>query len=114
MNKRHDLYSDRQVRQQITLDVSNAVHQLEQSKLSMEAAKIALDLGQKNLQAEQRKYELGSETLFVLLETQTELAQSEVSLIQSQVNYQLAVASMYYSTGELLGNYNVEIAGVTK
>lgn len=114
VNKRHDLYSDRQVRQQITLDVSNAVHQLEQSKLSMEAAKIALDLGQKNLQAEQRKYELGSETLFVLLETQTELAQSEVSLIQSQVNYQLAVASMYYSTGELLGNYNVEIAGVTK
>lgn len=110
VNKRHDLYSDRQTRQQITLDVANAVHQLEQSKLSMEAAKIALDLAQKNLQAEQRKYELGSETLFVLLETQTELSQVEQSLIQAQVNYQIAVASMYYSTGELLGNYNVEVA----
>lgn len=111
-NKRHDLYSDRQTRETITLDVANAVHQLEQSKLSMEAAKIALDLAQKNLQAEQRKYELGSETLFVLLETQTELAQTELSLVQAQVNYQLAVSSVYYSTGELLGNYNVEIAGV--
>ncbi len=110
VNKRRDLYSDRQIREQITLDVANAVHQLEQSKLSMEAAKIALNLAQKNLQAEQRKYELGAETLYVVLETQSELAQAEQSVIQAQVGYQLAVASVYYSTGELLGNYNVEIA----
>lgn len=110
VNKRRDLYSDRQIREQITLDVANAVHQLEQSKLSMEAAKIALNLAQKNLQAEQRKYELGAETLYVLLETQSELAQAEQSVIQAQVGYQLAVASVYYSTGELLGTYNVEIA----
>ena len=114
VNKRHDLYSDRQIRQQITLDVANAVHQLEQSKLSMEAAKIALNLAQKNLQAEQRKYELGAETIYFVLETQSELAQVEQSLIQAQVGYQLAVASVYYSTGELLGNFNIEIAGLTK
>jgi outer membrane protein len=114
VNKRHDLYFDRQVQQQITLDVANAVHQLEQSKLSMEAAKIALNLAQKNLQAEQRKYELGAETIYFVLETQSELAQVEQSLIQAQVGYQLAVASVYYSTGELLGNYNVEIAGLSK
>lgn len=110
VNKRRDLYSDRQIRQQITLDVANAVHQLEQSKLSMEAAKIALNLAQKNMQAEQRKYELGAETLYVVLQTQSELAQAEQSAIQAQVNYQLAVASVYYSTGELLGTYNIEIA----
>lgn len=77
----------------------------------MEAAKIALNLAQKNLEAEQRKYELGAETLFVVLETQSELAQVKQSLIQAQVGYQLAVASVYYATGELLGNYNVKIAG---
>ncbi|MGC1106838.1 MAG: TolC family protein [Candidatus Acidiferrales bacterium] len=114
VSKRHDLYSDRQVRQLITLDVANAVHQLEQSKLSIEAAKIALNLAQKNMQAEQRKYELGAETLFVVLETQSELAQGEQSLIQAQVDYQLAVASVYLSTGELLSNFNVEIAGLEK
>lgn len=111
ISKRRDLYSERQLNQQITLDVANAVHQLEQSKLSMEAAKIALNLAQKNMQAEQRKYELGAETLFVVLETQSELAQVEQSLIQAQVNYQLAVATVYHATGELLGNYNVKIAG---
>jgi outer membrane protein len=112
--KRRDLYTDRQLRQQIDLQVANAVHDLEQSKLSMEAAKIALNLAQKNLEAEQRKYELGAETMFVLLETQSELATAEQSLIQAQIGYQVAVASVYYSTGELLGNYNVEIAGLTK
>lgn len=114
VNKRHDLYSGRQIQQQITLDVANAVHQLEQSKLSMEAAKNALNLAQKNLQAEQRKYELGAETIYFVLEAQSELAQVEQSLIQAQVGYQLAVASVYYSTGELLGNYSVEIAGLSK
>lgn len=114
VSKRRDLYTDRQLRQQIGLQVANAVHDLEQSKLSMEAAKIALNLAQKNLQAEQRKFELGAETLFVLLETQSELATAEQSLIQAQIGYQVAVASVYYSTGELLGNYNVEIAGLTK
>lgn len=114
VSKRRDLYTDRQLRQQIGLQVANAVHDLEQSKLSMEAAKIALNLAQKNLEAEQRKYELGAETLFVLLETQSELAQAEQSLIQAQIGYQVAVSSVYYSTGELLGNYNVEIAGLTK
>lgn len=114
VNKRHDLYSGRQIQQQITLDVANAVHQLEQSKLSMEAARNALNLAQKNLQAEQRKYELGAETIYFVLEAQSELAQVEQSLIQAQVGYQLAVASVYYSTGELLGNYNVEIAGLSK
>jgi outer membrane protein len=114
VTKRHDLYSERQLHQQITQDVSDSVHQLEQSKLSMEAAKIALDLAQKNLQAEQRKYELGAETLFVVLQTQTELASAEESLLQAQVGYQLAVVSVDNATGELLGHFGVQIASLEK
>jgi outer membrane protein len=114
VTKRRDLYSDRQLHQQITQDVSNSVHQLEQSKLSMEAAKIALDLAQKNLQAEQRKYELGAETLFVVLQTQTELASAEESLLQAQVGYQLAVVSVDNATGGLLDHFGVQIASLER
>lgn len=112
--KRRDLYSQRQLQQQITLDVSNSVHQLEQSKLSIEAAKIALDLAEKNLQAEERKYQLGDETLFVLLQTQTELASAEESLLQSQVQYQLAVVSVDNATGGLLDHFGVKIESLAK
>src|ERR1700722_7414785 len=59
VSRRGDLYSERQLREQVALDVGNAVHQLEQAKLSIAAGKEALDLAKKNTAAEQRKYELG-------------------------------------------------------
>ncbi len=110
VSRRSDLYSERQIREQVTLDVSNAVHQLEQAKLSIAAGKEALDLAKKTMAAEQRKYELGTETIFFVLEAQTELASAELSLLQAEVNYQLAVAGLDYATGELLEPYHVQIA----
>lgn len=114
VGRRNDLYSQRQVREQVTLDVSNAVHQLEEAKLSIVAGKEALDLAKKTMAAEQRKYELGSGTIFLVLEAQTEVATSEQSLLQAEVGYQLAVAAVDHSTGELLEPYHLQIAELTK
>ena len=113
VSRRSDLYNERQVREQVTLDVSNAVHQLEQAKLSIAAGKEALDLAKKTMAAEQRKYDLGSETIFFVLEAQTELASAELGLLQAEVNYQLAVAGVDHATGELLEPYHVQIAELT-
>jgi outer membrane protein len=113
VSRRSDLYNERQLREQVMLDVSNAVHQLEQAKLSIAAGKEALDLAKKTMAAEQRKYDLGSETIFFVLEAQTELASAELSLLQSEVNYQLAVAGLDHATGELLEPYHVQIAELT-
>lgn len=110
ISRRRDLYTDRQLREQITLEVANAVHQLEQAKLGLAASKESEDLSRKNLTAEQRKHELGSETIFFVLEAQTELAQAEAALLQAQVGYRLAVTSVEHATGQLLDSYRVEIA----
>ena len=110
VSRRSDLYNERQIREQVTLDVSNAVHQLEQAKLSIAAGKDALNLAQKTMAAEQRKYDLGSETIFFVLEAQTELASAQLGLLQAEVNYQLAVAGVDHATGELLEPYHVQIA----
>jgi outer membrane protein len=113
-SKRHDLYSERQLHETITLNVTNAVHQLEQAKQSMEAAKIALDLSQKTLQADQHKYDLGAETIFFVLEAQTELTEAEQTLLQAEVGYQLAVAQVDHETGGLLDRFHVQIADISK
>ena len=113
VSRRNDLYNQRQIREQVTLDVSNAVHQLEQAKLSIAAGKEALDLAQKTMAAEQRKYDLGSETIFFVLEAQTELASAQLGLLQAEVNYQLAVAGVDHATGELLEPYHLQIAELT-
>ena len=110
--RRNDLYNQRQIQEQITLDVNNAVHQLEQTKLSIAAAKEALDLARKTMAAEQRKYELGSGTIFLVLEAQTEVAAAEQSLLQAEVGYQVAVAGLDHATGDLLEPYHVQIASL--
>jgi outer membrane protein TolC len=114
VSRHRDQYSAQQVREQITLEVSNAVHQLEQAKLTLAAGTTALDLAEKTLAAEQRKYELGAETIFFVLDAQTKLAQAELDLLQAQVSYKMALTAVDHATGGLLGPYQVQIAELTR
>jgi len=109
ISRSRDQYQERRTNQSITLEVSNAVHALEQAKLSMQAARVAEDLARETLHADERKYELGAETVFFVLDAQTQLALAELSLIQSQVNFQLAVAALDHATGDLLDHHHVQL-----
>jgi outer membrane protein TolC len=114
VSRRHDLYTERQIREQITYDVTNAVHQLEQAKISMAASREAVDLARKTMAAEQRKYELGQGQIFLVLEAQTELATAEQSRLQAEISYQLAVAALNYATGSSLEPDGVQIRDLTR
>jgi Outer membrane efflux protein len=75
----NDSYGQRQVQEQVTLDLNNAVHPLEQARLGITAGKDALESAKKTMAAVQPKYDLGSSTIFLVLEAQTELAAAEQS-----------------------------------
>jgi outer membrane protein len=114
ISRRRTQYQQRRTNQSITLEVSNAVHALEQAKISMEASKVALDLAQQSLRADERKYELGAETVFFVLDAQTQLAQAELNLIRAEVNFQIAVAQVDHATGDLLEHRHVQIMDCLK
>ena len=114
VSKRRSLYLMRQLEQEIGLEVRQAVHQLEEAKLSIAAARIARDLSQKNLEAEQRKYELGAQPIFFTLEAQTQLAQDEQNLVRSEIGYQRSVAALDQATASLLDRHRVQIAEPVK
>lgn len=114
VSRKTDLYRDRSLREQITLEVSNAVHALEQAKLSLEASKLSLDLAQKNLSAEQRKYELGSETIFFVLDAQSQVAQAQARVLQSEVGYQVSLAEIDHAGGQLLQRFSVILNQLSK
>jgi outer membrane protein TolC len=114
VSRHRDMYAAQQVREQVMLDVSNSIHQLEQAKLSLAAGKTALDLAQKALAAEQRKYELGAQTIFFVLDAQTRLAQAESNLLQAEVTYQIALAAVDHATGGLLQPYHVQVAELSQ
>jgi outer membrane protein TolC len=109
VSRHRDLYTARQTQEEITLEVNNAVRQLEEARITLEAGRVSYDLAQKSLAAEQRKYELGAETNFFVLDAQTKLAQANLDLLQTQVNYQVARAAVDHATGSLLKPYHVQI-----
>jgi outer membrane protein TolC len=114
VSRRHDLFAERRLREQIVLEVTNAIHQLEQAKLSVAASQVALELSKKNLAAEQRKIELGEKTSFFVLDAQTQVAQEESNLLQAETNYEIAVAAVQHATGKLLEPYQIQIKELTR
>jgi outer membrane protein TolC len=114
VSRTRDLYGEGQIREQITREVHDAVHQLEEAKDALAAGTASFDLAQKTLTSEQRKYELGAETNFFVLDAQTRLAQAELTLLQTQVSYRIALAAVGHSTGDLLAPYHVQIGELSR
>jgi len=102
VGKARDEYQQRQLEQQIIQDVKSATNQLEMSAAQIDAAKIARDLAQKNVEAEQQKYELGSITAFEVLDAQSRLAAVQGSLLQAYTGYQKALISYERAVWTLL------------
>jgi outer membrane protein TolC len=93
--------------------VKNAVHDLEQAELVITAAQASRELAQKNLAAEQRKYELGAQTIFFVLDAQNQLSQAEQSVVAAQIFYQKALAEVDHATGSLLAKHKLVPAVAT-
>jgi outer membrane protein TolC len=88
------------------------VHDLEQAELVIAAAQSSRDLAEKNLAAEERKYQLGAETIFFVLDAQNQLSQAELSLVQAKISYQRALTEVDHATGALLDKHKINIASV--
>ncbi|MGO9271730.1 MAG: hypothetical protein ACLQOO_15945 [Terriglobia bacterium] len=81
----------------------------------LEAARISGDLARKNLEAEQRKDELGNEQIQFVLQARTDLAPAESGLVQADVGYQMAVAAaVEHASGARLDHQQVQISSLTR
>lgn len=114
VSRSRDLYGSRQVEEQIAHQVQDALHQFDTAKLSLTAAEASLDLAKKSLSADQRKFELGAETNFFVLDSQSRLANAELILLQTRISYQLALAAIEHASGDLLSPYHLQIDALTK
>lgn len=102
VSKKRDALNVRTVRQQVRLDVLTAVSQVESSKDAMKLSVVALEYGRKYLEAEQKKYELGTSTIFFVLQAQGALVGSESSVVQNSVAYRRNLMNLLRTTGDLL------------
>ena len=109
IQKKRDLFQLRSVEQDIRLDVLQAVAGVELSKAAVQQAAVAQDFAQKRLDAEQRKYDLGVTTAFIVLDAQDTLVRAEADLIDQSIAYRRALLTLDRATGELLQKRGIEV-----
>ncbi len=91
------------------LAVLTAVTNVENSRASVELAKVARDLVQKRVDAEQKKYELGTEVIFFVLSAQTDLTNAEGTLVRETINYRLNQLALLRQLGTLLDERGIAV-----
>ena len=109
LSKKRNMYELRSLEQDIRLDVLNAITGVELSKAAIQQAAVALDFSQKRLDAEQKKYDLGVSTAFIVLDAQDDLVQSQADLLQESIGYRQAMVALLQATGELLRERGIRI-----
>lgn len=102
VNRRLDALHERSVEQSIRLQVLNVISQVENSRASVQLARVARDLAQKRVEADQKRYELGTTTLFFVLASQGDYTQAENNLVTQTINYRRNLISLLQRTGQLL------------
>ncbi len=99
-----------QVENQIRIEVRNAQFGVQQNRASVASAQAAVDLARQSLDAEQKKYALGASTSTLVLQYQSGLTSSEVTLVSAKAAYEKAQLELDRATGLLLEHANIEIA----
>ncbi|MGA2270142.1 MAG: TolC family protein [Bryobacteraceae bacterium] len=102
VQKRTDMLNLRNQQQGIRLSILNAVTKLEGAKEQLKLAKIAMDFAQKNLDAENTKFQLGTEINQNVINAQNVLVQAEAAVVTNQVGVRLNLLNLLTQTGELL------------
>src|SRR5260370_22572654 len=102
VQRRIDTLRVRSTEENVRLQVLNAISLVEGSRESVRIEKIARDLAQKRVDADQQRYELGVITLFFVLDSQNAFVQAESNLVTQTINYKRNVLTLLQRTGELL------------
>ena len=109
ISKRQDILQRRSVEQNIRQQVLQAVSQVESSKASVKLAAVARDLAQKQLDAEQKKYDLGTSVIFFVLDAQTRLVNAEAQLVNTTIQYRRNLITLLRVTGDLLEDRGIQV-----
>jgi len=97
------------LKQEITRQVRFAVRALYDGAASVDAAEASMVLAQRNVEAEQTKFDNGLSTNFQLSQIQEDLANAQLRLIRAHLEYRKAMVGYREATGTLLDHLNVKI-----
>ncbi|MEX0322418.1 MAG: TolC family protein [Puniceicoccaceae bacterium] len=99
----------KQLEQNIRLQLDNAATQLTADWERIQAARIARELAEKSLEAEEKKLQAGTSTTFVVLRLQGDLAIAEIREINALSDYIVSLANYNRARGKILDTFNIQL-----
>jgi len=100
--------------QAIEMDVRNAAQSVDTAQKRVVASRAARESAEQQLAGEQKLYEVGRSTTFLLLQRQQELTAARTNELQAQTDYNKALADLQRATGSTLRANNVTVDNPTK
>ena len=100
----------RNVQQSVIVEVRNAFQNIMTLRESMEAAKVARELSEEQVNGVTKRFEAGLSTNFEVLQYQRDLATAKVNELRAMIDYQLGMASLQAATFTLVDDNDVLIA----
>jgi outer membrane protein len=103
-----------QIENQISIEVRNAQFGVEQNRASVDSAKAAVDYARQSLDAEQKKYQFGTSTTTLVLQTQSGLATAESTLMSAMAAYEKSRIELDRAIGVTLDHAGISIDEAAK
>jgi len=100
-----------QLELQVVTEVRSAARSVRTAEQQITSAQASVRLQERNLDAEQRRYENGMSTSFRITEIQEDLTAARSRLVSAITNYRRALTAYNRSIGRLLDVSGVELAG---
>jgi outer membrane protein len=97
-----------QLEQVIQVDVRNALQAVRSAEARLRAAAAQREATEKQYASEQRKFDAGQSTLFLVLERQTALTNARGAELRAQTDLNKSIAELQRATGNSLKANNVE------
>jgi len=94
---------------QVEQEVRNAEIAMIQAKSQIEAARKAVLLARQTLDAEQKKFQLGESTVFLVIQAQRDLVLAEFREVQARSIYAKALTEFAQATGTTLSKHRIEL-----
>lgn len=98
-----------QLQSAIEAEVRNAMQGVRSAQARLTAAGVARASAERQYDSEQRRFETGLSTVFLVLQRQTEAVTAQARELQAQVDLAAAIATLRRSTGETLQAHNVSV-----
>ena len=113
LNMRQAMLELENQKEQVFLEIKNAVRSVEANYKRILAYTTARDLAEQKLAAEEEKRRVGMSTNYFVLQFQRDLANARISELNAIISYNVSLASLEKSMGTNLKSKNIKLSDIS-